>query len=75
VDSKYGSLWVWLCSNKVHGLYGWGYKKISGRVGRNSLAMPNLRREMDLELDYGMTSGAEIKPLRKLSRISMYCLS
>lgn len=43
VDYKYGSSWGGDVLLRLIGRMGWGYIKISGRVGKSFLVIPNLR--------------------------------
>jgi hypothetical protein len=65
----YQSCWVGIVQIRSMGCIGWGYGKRLEGVGGDSLVILDLRWEMALRLNFGITSGAEIKPLRKLSQI------
>jgi hypothetical protein len=51
------------------GCMGWGYKKISRRVGGCFLVIQDLRWDMTLRLDPDMTYSIGIRPLRKIFKI------
>jgi len=66
VNSKYGSSVGGWCSNEIHGLFGVGLWKNIRRVWGKFASYTRFEVGDGLRLDFGMTSGVEIRPSRKL---------
>jgi hypothetical protein len=75
MDSKYGNLWGGWCSNKVDWSYGAGLWKYIRRDKGSFLDILDLRWDTTRRLDFGMTCGVGIRPLRKLSQICIVLLA